>query len=595
MRANRSKRKWNLSPVRRQFCFWALLLMAIVVSVAQNNAIARQAQLTVCPSGCDHSTIQEAINAASDGDVIQLVSISPYTAHDTYVGKSLTIEGNGSNLTTVQASANPGTGIGRVFIIEPGSAVTLRGFSIWFGDAEGSLDGTDKGGGIWVKSGADVTLENIVVWRNEADDGGGIFNEGVLRIINSDINNNVSLSEGGGIYNAGSLTLIYSDISFNESHKTGGGIFNKQSGTIETQGTKVNENEADYGGGIYNSHGMLTIRASQVNHNYASRQGGAGIYNESSGQVTIENSEISYNDSLYISPHSARGSGIYTAGSLVVSNSTISNNKIDNGNGALNGHGGGLYNDGASVSLHKTDFSINESKEGGAIYNANGTLTIEQTAIHSNKAWQGGALSLEGGVTDITNGTVSENQAIGLGNTNGGGGGVEMCGAELVLSNVTVTANVANGADGGGISLNGCSASILRIGSTIIAGNTVSGGGSYPDCDASFIGGFSLIGTTGGVCKPSGITAGMLYGDPQFGGVEGDGFARSYPLLASSRAIDAGSCVAAIGPHATTDQRGAPMPVDGNGNGEAKCDMGSYEYGSVPPVIHYLYLPNVIR
>jgi hypothetical protein len=59
-----------------------------------------------------------------------------------------------------------------------------------------------------------------------------------------------------------------------------------------------------------------------------------------------------------------------------------------------------------------------------------------------------------------------------------------------------------------------------------------------------------------------GPTSGIL-GDPT----------RTLPLLPGSPAIDAGDNNGCP----TTDQRGLPRPVDGNGDGVARCDMGAFE------------------
>jgi hypothetical protein len=53
----------------------------------------------------------------------------------------------------------------------------------------------------------------------------------------------------------------------------------------------------------------------------------------------------------------------------------------------------------------------------------------------------------------------------------------------------------------------------------------------------------------------------------------------THELLPSSPAIDAGdneSCP-------ETDQRGIARPQDGDGDGEARCDIGAYEYDLPPP------------
>jgi hypothetical protein len=53
----------------------------------------------------------------------------------------------------------------------------------------------------------------------------------------------------------------------------------------------------------------------------------------------------------------------------------------------------------------------------------------------------------------------------------------------------------------------------------------------------------------------------------------------THALVRGSRAVDAvidGTC-----PPPATDQRGMPRPQDGNGDGSAACDTGSYEIGPV--------------
>ena len=61
---------------------------------------------TVCASGCDFSSIQDAINAAVDGDTISLVS-ETYTEAIT-IDKNIILIGDGPENSTVQAAGAPG-------------------------------------------------------------------------------------------------------------------------------------------------------------------------------------------------------------------------------------------------------------------------------------------------------------------------------------------------------------------------------------------------------------------------------------------------------------------------------------------------------
>jgi len=66
-----------------------------------------------------------------------------------------------------------------------------------------------------------------------------------------------------------------------------------------------------------------------------------------------------------------------------------------------------------------------------------------------------------------------------------------------------------------------------------------------------------------------------FYGDLQ----ERGGFTFVYPISESGRAvdmIDAGSTLRCVG----TDQRGVARSIDGNGDGDADCDPGAYEFES---------------
>ena len=63
------------------------------------------------------------------------------------------------------------------------------------------------------------------------DEGGGIYNEGTLTIVNCDISRNTASFVGGGIYNSKTLSIVNSDITYNSlEFGDGGGIFSSSAG-----------------------------------------------------------------------------------------------------------------------------------------------------------------------------------------------------------------------------------------------------------------------------------------------------------------------------------------------------------------------------
>jgi len=79
--------------------------------------------ITVCPSGCDYVTIQNAVGNASSGDIINVVAGS-YQG-DIIINKSLTLQGAGRTNTTILRN----TSVNQVVLIQA-SNVTIRNFKI---------------------------------------------------------------------------------------------------------------------------------------------------------------------------------------------------------------------------------------------------------------------------------------------------------------------------------------------------------------------------------------------------------------------------------------------------------------------------------
>jgi hypothetical protein len=213
--------------------------------------------------------------------------------------------------------------------------------------------------------------------------------------------------------------------------------------TASLSGLGIENGDADYGGGIYNA-GTLTISNSSLGGNVVSLHGG-GIYN--AGTLTISNSSLSGNSAY-------DGGGLLNQGTLTVSNSTFSSNS------AL--HGGGIFNNG-TLAISNGTLSGNSAAVGGGIDN-NITLTISNSTLNGNSATSSGGGISNGGTLTVSNSTVSSNAA-------GFYGGGLYSVNTLTVSNSTLSGNSAN--VGGGI----YDANTLTVSNSTLSGNTASGEG----------------------------------------------------------------------------------------------------------------------
>ncbi len=138
-----------------------------------------------------------------------------------------------------------------------------------------------------------LTVSSSTITGNSANDGGGITNWGTLTVINTTISGNTSITQaGGGIQNSsGSLTVTNSTISGNTAATQAGGIQNN---------------------------GILVVTNSTISGNTALTQSGGGIYNFTTGTLTLSGTTIAGNSAN-------DGGGIRNIGALNISNTIIAN------------------------------------------------------------------------------------------------------------------------------------------------------------------------------------------------------------------------------------------------------------------------------
>lgn len=244
---------------------------------------------------------------------------------------------------------------------------------------------------------------------------------------------------------------------------------------------------------------------------------------------------------------SLRGGGVYNTADLTIINSTLSNNRaIDSG--------GGVFNMGGTVTLTNSTVSGNQSGYGGGLNNSFGTVTLINSTVSGNDA-------RVPAVQPFPEYYV------------GSGGGIFNTGS-IAISNSTIVGNYAV-YEGGGIF--NSSFGTVTLSNTVVAQNyAIYAGLNCNNIITSPITslGYNLM-ESGRPCG-SPVSEDWVVSDAMVGPLANNGGpTETHALLPESLGIDHGSLNC---PPPATDQRGEARPVDGDGDGMARCDIGSVEY-----------------
>jgi hypothetical protein len=282
------------------------------------------------------------------------------------------------------------------------------------GEGVPSIDGVTQDRLIEVFSPAVVEIDHFILINGNAQLGGAIRSHGELTVIGSSIHDNAATvplggagaSSGGGIFvEAGTTTLIGTQV-FSNSADAGGGVHNFATATFVMTGGLLAGNSATmYGGGLWNNFASTAaLEDVEVWRNTAAERG-AGIYNDGTLNATLvifnENADVLegggvYNDedgemflyqAWFTNNNADLGGGLYNRGLLHAYQSSLTNNS------ALNGEGGGAYNDGASAALFLQNTTVSSNMivpfdvpGGSGVYNNGGDLRLEFVTFAYNNA-----------------------------------------------------------------------------------------------------------------------------------------------------------------------------------------------------------------
>ncbi len=466
---------------------------------------------------------------------------------------------------------------------------------------------------------ADVSMSNVAI-RNATsnEDGAGIASYASLNLDNVLFYSNFSYGSGGAIFSAAPLSIYYTVFGQCRANLDGGTIYSTsyisidrspfvQKGSNSSGGALYLDGEVtarisntyigfvyavNLGGAIYNNGGNISISNSTIA--YSSGELAGGIYNTSSGSIDLRQVDFVHNiggsfsggiynlqgtihgqDLYFDSNQALQGGALANFDEMYISHSVFVNNTADFG-GAI-----GNYR---YANFNLTDSSIlsnTVAESGGGIFNT-ATFNVSNTTLNANQATLGGGIN-NSGILGVTNSTVSGNIA------SSNGGGIYNSGTTLISSS-TIAGNQAAtpGVFGRGGGIYNAASSPLIFRNTILYNNHHVGNPN-PEDDDCFgtltTQHYNLVGSLNNCTLENSQGLDLIGVNPLLGSLaDNGGPTQTHALGEDSPAIDAGNptvCYDHLGTILYHDQRGYLRYWDGDGDGIARCDIGSFEYGSV--------------
>jgi len=473
---------------------------------------------------------------------------------------SLTIEGPGADLLTIDASGNDPTadvnnGDGsRVFNIDDGSSlvnshVSISGLLITGGDMRvnrgddggGGIRSTESlsllnsivsgnsvaqnaqrsrvgGGGIWATNA--LQLMGCTIQDNSTNSGythgGGIFvSRGSLSVQSCTISRNVanqSLSRGGGIFCIDTKASVIQSVISSNVGENGGGVYFRDRQIADSRrqdltitGSTISQNSTRIsfgrGGGIYFYGDQLKLESSTISDNFASDQGG-GVATVAR-KTDVVDCEVSRNEVRGAGGNLGGGGGINANGLIETCRSAIVQNTVETPETFTYGIGGGITGSNRFTSIILTGSLVSENSsdgDGGGINAAGGLLLLDSTISSNRSGAQGGGIvarSIESNPVALTNSTIASNRSI------ENGAGVHLVGLDdfpMVFRHTTIAGNRPISVTGSPVLLGGGAFVLsgrLRLEHSIVAENVATYGVDLTGLvGASVEAHFSLIGNS---------------------------------------------------------------------------------------------------
>jgi hypothetical protein len=251
-------------------------------------------------------------------------------------------------------------------------------------------------------------LQGVRLTRGGSDGpGAAVTTRGVIVVVDSSVEGNLSEEPGGGIFSMRRATIRSSRISGNLANDDGGGVYARRGG-VEVYDSVLSNNLVDGSGGAVGSTGDILVVRSYVDGNTTDGDGGA-LYADEDGDVTVIDSFIDGSDA------DGPGGAIFTLdGDVAVLGSTLLGNRADDRGGAISGE--------ADVLVVNSTLARNlaVAHVGGAVW-ARGDLMLVNATVTDNYAEGEGGGVIASGRTTVIGSTITRNTASVGANVGSGG------------------------------------------------------------------------------------------------------------------------------------------------------------------------------
>ncbi len=348
-------------------------LLAAILHLALN---ARAATYVVSPAGTgDFPVIQDAIAAASNGDVILLTSGTFRGAGNRdldFLGKAITVRSDGGVpqdcIVDCEGSyAEPHRGF--TFHCGEDTTSVVMGITITMGVGHVGEGGHYYGGAFYC-TGSSPAIRDCIVDRNYASMGGGVYCTGGSSAVFSGcvFRNN----SGAGASSRYGPVLRFRDCAFIENWNSskGGGLFTREAAVNLTRCSFLGNVSASDGGGAFLWFSEATITDCSFDANEA-YYGGGGLNADAEQPPVLTGCGFTGNVAYY---------------------------------------GGGIRLEWCPAILTDCVFQENEADAGGGIYTINGMPILTRCTVAGNSAAVGGGVACCGSPS-FNNCTIAGNHA----------------------------------------------------------------------------------------------------------------------------------------------------------------------------------------